>query len=582
MCIIETSMVKSDSELFCPLTFSPSCPISLDVSSGRLGGATLPTLTQLISNFIRSSLLLLLSSHSFVMSLLNSQTQKENKSSEGIVETEGECSIDWIKDHSHSILVDCIVGLGCTSRTVPSCSSVSLIADSYRPDAKTAMTQFSSCVGMNVVRSLLILSQRSKEMFEMKIALVDNDLGASGSDHGDMNESGVTPEHAFVLLVSFVFTQIKRNKGKIRPCISLLALDTHHSSSANLARRIANITPADTNIFAEEEESSRHEGSTEIERSGGEAGRSDQPNRADRRVYHQIVGDMSEQDQARGAIHVGRRGGAEAKGGGEGESGGRDERRVRCSSCGTVSEDHGRGSEADERRAREGEGPPAERRGRQTQKRTAQTGLQNRVNVHLPPLNQNSSRWMTTFSESMNCLPINSDTIPSKQFPSRMTNAKSCENERINGQKPDSGISSKVVLPLADQVAGIGDIAPFADNFEKSEIKTNGLIDILPFQVEELITCTTYFVLTCGEHQRTYCGVRERFRHHSTLRVFVLLDAIRPDSHTSIPFSSSYHFITESFPLPASCTAPRHQQSHDITLPAYPIAVIPHLTLSHL
>ncbi|KAK2942336.1 hypothetical protein BLNAU_22761 [Blattamonas nauphoetae] len=47
------------------------------------------------------------------------QTQKENKSSEGIVETEGECSIDWIKDHSHSILVDCIVGLGCTSRTVP-------------------------------------------------------------------------------------------------------------------------------------------------------------------------------------------------------------------------------------------------------------------------------------------------------------------------------------------------------------------------------------------------------------------------------------------------------------------------------
>ncbi|KAK2943468.1 hypothetical protein BLNAU_21604 [Blattamonas nauphoetae] len=170
------------------------------------------------------------------------QTQKENKSSEGIVETEGECSIDWIKDHSHSILVDCIVGLGCTSRTVPSCSS------------------------------------------------------------------------------------------------------------ANLARRIANITPADTNIFAEEEESSQYEGSTEIERSGGEAGRSDQPNRADRRVYHQIVGDVSEQDKARCAIHVGRRGGAEAKGGGEGESGGRDEHRVRCSSCGTVSEDHGRGREADERR----------------------------------------------------------------------------------------------------------------------------------------------------------------------------------------------------------------------------------------
>ncbi|KAK2942971.1 hypothetical protein BLNAU_22130 [Blattamonas nauphoetae] len=145
------------------------------------------------------------------------QTQKENKSSEGIVETEGECSIDWIKDHSHSILVDCIVGLGCTSRTVPSCSS------------------------------------------------------------------------------------------------------------ANLARRIANITPADTNIFAEEEESSQYEGSTEIERSGGEAGRSDQPNRADRRVYHQIVGDVSEQDKARCAIHVGRRGGAEAKGGGEGESGGRDD-----------------------------------------------------------------------------------------------------------------------------------------------------------------------------------------------------------------------------------------------------------------
>ncbi|KAK2943040.1 hypothetical protein BLNAU_22051 [Blattamonas nauphoetae] len=176
----------------------------------------LPSLTPLISNFIRSSLLLLLSSHSFVLSLLNSQTQKENKTSEGIVETEGECSIDWIKDHSHSILVDCIVGLGCTSRTVPSSSSVSLIADANRPDAKTAMTQFSSCVGMNVVRSLLILKQRSKEMFEMKIALVDDDLGASGSDHGDMNESGATAEHAFVLLVSFVFTRIKRNKGKIR------------------------------------------------------------------------------------------------------------------------------------------------------------------------------------------------------------------------------------------------------------------------------------------------------------------------------------------------------------------------------
>ncbi|KAK2943398.1 hypothetical protein BLNAU_21708 [Blattamonas nauphoetae] len=37
----------------------------------------LPTLTQLISNFIRSSLLLLLSSQSFVLSLLNSQTQKK-------------------------------------------------------------------------------------------------------------------------------------------------------------------------------------------------------------------------------------------------------------------------------------------------------------------------------------------------------------------------------------------------------------------------------------------------------------------------------------------------------------------------
>ncbi|KAK2952665.1 hypothetical protein BLNAU_12314 [Blattamonas nauphoetae] len=119
--------------------------------------------------------------HPFVTapSSLVAITQKENKSSDGIVETEGECSIDWIKDHSHSILVDCIVGLGCTSRTVPSCSSVSLIADSYRPDAKTAMTQFSSCVGMNVVRSLLILKQRSKEMFEMKIALVDDDLGAN-------------------------------------------------------------------------------------------------------------------------------------------------------------------------------------------------------------------------------------------------------------------------------------------------------------------------------------------------------------------------------------------------------------------
>ncbi|KAK2948330.1 hypothetical protein BLNAU_16779 [Blattamonas nauphoetae] len=92
----------------------------------------------------------------------------------------------------------------------------SLIADSNRPDAKTAMTQFSSWIGMNGVRSLLILKQRSKEMFEMKITLVDDDLGASGSDHGDMNESGATAEHAFVLLVSFVITRIKRNKGKIR------------------------------------------------------------------------------------------------------------------------------------------------------------------------------------------------------------------------------------------------------------------------------------------------------------------------------------------------------------------------------
>ncbi|KAK2950439.1 hypothetical protein BLNAU_14680 [Blattamonas nauphoetae] len=154
-----------------------------------------PLLTPLISIVICYSLLLLLSSSTFVQSRLNSQTQKENK------------------DHSHSILVDCIVGLGCTSRTVPSSSSVSLIADSNRPDAKTAMTQFSSCVGMDVVRSLLILKQRSKEMFEMKITLVDDDLGASGSDHGDMNESGETAEHAFVLLVSFVFT---RNKGKLR------------------------------------------------------------------------------------------------------------------------------------------------------------------------------------------------------------------------------------------------------------------------------------------------------------------------------------------------------------------------------
>ncbi|KAK2953901.1 hypothetical protein BLNAU_11161 [Blattamonas nauphoetae] len=43
-----------------------------------------------------------------------------------------------------------------------------------------------------------------------------------------------------------------------------------------------------------------------------------------------------------------------------------------------------------------------------------------------------------------------------------------------------------------------------------------------------------------------------------------LLDAIRPESRTT------------------SCTEPRHQQSHDITPPSYPIAVIPHLTMSHL
>ncbi|KAK2959492.1 hypothetical protein BLNAU_5541 [Blattamonas nauphoetae] len=51
-----------------------------------------------------------------------------------------------------------------------------------------------------------------------------------------------------------------------------------------------------------------------------------------------------------------------------------------------------------------------------------------------------------------------------------------------------------------------------------------------------------------------------------------LLDAIRPDSRTSIPFSSSFHFFPEPFPLPLSCTTLRHQQSHDITPPSYPIA----------
>ncbi|KAK2954314.1 hypothetical protein BLNAU_10646 [Blattamonas nauphoetae] len=248
-------------------------------------------------------------------SRLNSQTQTENKSSEGIVETERECSIDWIKDHSHSILVDGIVCLGCTSRTVPSSSSVSLIADSNRPDAKTAMTQFSSCVGMNVVRSHLILKQRSKEMFEMKITLVDDDLGASESDHGDMNESGATAEHAFVILVSFVFTRIKRNKGNIRlPQPSPIKQPAAPTEGSPLPPSIldlprpshSNITPTDTHIF-KEEESLQHEGSTEIERSGREAGRSDQPSRADWRVDLPIVGDVSERDRARCAVHVGGR-----------------------------------------------------------------------------------------------------------------------------------------------------------------------------------------------------------------------------------------------------------------------------------
>ncbi|KAK2942597.1 hypothetical protein BLNAU_22491 [Blattamonas nauphoetae] len=101
-------------------------------------------------------------------------------------------------------------------------------------------------------------------------------------------------------------------------------------------------------------------------------------------------------------------------------------------------------------------------------------------------------------------------------------------------------VTDEAALPLADLVTRVGNNATFADcekeiallrefspkvdllpDLRMLEIKTNGLIDILPFQVEEFNNRTTYFVLTCEEHQRTYCGVRERFRHHSTLRVLV-------------------------------------------------------------
>ncbi|KAK2954327.1 hypothetical protein BLNAU_10659 [Blattamonas nauphoetae] len=69
--------------------------------------------------------------------------------------------------------------------------------------------------------------------------------------------------------------------------------------------------------------------------------------------------------------------------------------------------------------------------------------------------------------ESMNCLPINSNTIASKQFPSRMVRIRSTKSSLQATPThvfQKTGISSEAILPFAGQVAGIENIAPFADS----------------------------------------------------------------------------------------------------------------------
>ncbi|KAK2958972.1 hypothetical protein BLNAU_5142 [Blattamonas nauphoetae] len=108
------------------------------------------------------------------------------------------------------------------------------------------------------------------------------------------------------------------------------------------------------------------------------------------------------------------------------------------------------------------------------------------------------------------------------------------------------------------EIALLREFSPEVDllpDLRMLEIDINGLLDIIPFQVEYIN------------------GLIVEFESGSD-------NTASSESYMGAGADKEIRRTSEGLKTKTACTTPRLQQSHDTSTPSYPIAIIPHLTPS--